>query len=210
VCLTRLQLLPAPRCERCGHPLVKGTCQWCGVLDARVAAARSVCWMTGGTGGELVHAMKYSGWHVLARPMAERMARLDGLCARHQRTALVPVPLARSRERERGYNQSDVLAREISRCCAVPLWSGALVRTRDTPTQTALTPQQRLRNVADAFSIVAAFRTRCRGAHLILVDDVITTGATMNACAAALFAAGVRSVTYLTFGRARAPGDPLP
>jgi predicted amidophosphoribosyltransferase len=70
-----------------------------------------------------------------------------------------------------------------------------------------LTAEQRLRNVGGAFAIVAAFRARCRGANLILVDDVITTGATMNACATAMFAAGARSVAYVTFGRARAPGD---
>ncbi len=207
ICLTRLVLLGAPRCSRCGHPGVASSCQWCPVLDERVRAARSLCWMTGGTGAELVHALKYAGWRVLARPMAKRIARLDGLLAGGERTALGPVPLARPRERERGYNQSDLLAREIGRCWSVPVWSSALERTRHTPTQTALTPQQRLDNVADAFSVMGAYRARVRGAHLILVDDVITTGATMNACAAAMFAAGARSVAYVTFGRARAPGD---
>jgi ComF family protein len=163
--------------------------------------------MTGGSGGEIVHALKYGGWRVLARPMAERMARLDGL-RRHARLALVPVPLTRARQRERGYNQSELLAIELSRRWSMLLWPDALLRTRQTATQTALTPQQRLSNVADAFIIMGAYRARVRGAHVILVDDVITTGATMNACAAAMFAAGARSVSYATFGRARAPGDP--
>jgi ComF family protein len=139
--------------------------------------------------------------------MAERLSRLEGVVWANQRTALVSVPLAAARERERGYNQSAVLATELAKRWRMPVWSAALERTRDTPTQTALTPQQRLVNVADAFSLVAAYRARCRGAHLILVDDVITTGATMNACATAMFAAGARSVAYVTFGRARAPGD---
>ena len=157
-----------------------------------------------------MHAFKYGGWRVLAIPMADRMARVDGMHPAAASTALVAVPLASARERERGYNQSELLAREISRRWALPVWSGALQRSRQTPTQTALTPQQRLRNVAGAFAIVAAFRARCRGANLILVDDVITTGATMNACATAMFAAGAHSVAYVTFGRARAPGDPPP
>jgi ComF family protein len=166
--------------------------------------------MTGGTGADVVHAFKYGGWRVLADPLAERMARLDHAQPSGASTALLPVPLARARERERGYNQSELLAKEISRRWAIPAWSGAIERRRHTPSQTALTPQQRLRNVAGAFAIVAAFRARCRGANLILVDDVITTGATMNACAEAMFAAGARSVAYVTFGRARAPGDPPP
>jgi ComF family protein len=164
--------------------------------------------MTGGTGGDVVHALKYGGWQILARPMAERLARLDGLCLPGMRTGLVAVPLARARERERGYNQSELLARELSPHWGIPAWPGALARTRDTPTQTALTPQLRRNNVAGAFTIPGAYRARVRGAHVILVDDVITTGATMNACATAIFAAGARSVAYLTFGRARAPGDP--
>lgn len=164
--------------------------------------------MTGGTGGEVVHALKYRGWPALAAPMAERLARVDGVLVPGARNVLLSVPLGRARARERGYNQSAALASELASRWRITAWNGALERTRDTPSQTALTPQQRLVNVADAFSLVAAYRARCRGAHLILVDDVITTGATMNACAAAMFAAGARSVAYVTFGRARAPGDP--
>ena len=169
--------------------------------------ARSVCWMSGGSGADVVHAFKYSGWSALAEPMADQLARVNGVVDSKLKNALVPVPLARARERERGYNQSALLASALARRWRIPAWNAALERTRYTQTQTALTPQQRLTNVADAFSIMAAFRARVRNAHLILVDDVITTGATMNACAAAMFAAGARSVAYLTFGRARAPGD---
>jgi ComF family protein len=165
--------------------------------------------MGDGSGADVVHAFKYGGWQVLAEPMAGRMARLHAVRVEGPRNALLPVPLAAARQRERGFNQSARLA-SVGRHWGVPVWDGALERTRHTVTQTALTPQARLRNVAGAFTIVAAYRARCRGAHLILVDDVITTGATMNACAKALFAAGARSVAYLAFGRARAPGDRLP
>jgi predicted amidophosphoribosyltransferase len=83
------------------------------------------------------------------------------------------------------------------------------VRTHFTSSQTRLTPEQRLHNVAGAFR-VAAHRRPLRAAHVVLVDDVVTTAATLNACAAALFAGGARIISYVTFGRARLPGDAPP
>jgi predicted amidophosphoribosyltransferase len=77
------------------------------------------------------------------------------------------------------------------------------VRVRQTETQTRLTPEDRLRNVSGAFRASDDARARLRGAHVVLVDDVITTGATLNACAAALISGGARIVSYVTFGRAR-------
>jgi predicted amidophosphoribosyltransferase len=89
----------------------------------------------------------------------------------------------------------------------LPVWDTALQRTRATPSQTRLTPGERLANVHGAFLAEDGAKERIRGTHLILVDDVLTTGATLNACAHALFAAGARTISYLTFGRARASGD---
>jgi predicted amidophosphoribosyltransferase len=84
-----------------------------------------------------------------------------------------------------------------------------LVRSRSTETQTRLTPEERVRNVHGAFSAMAAGRTMLRGAHIVLVDDVVTTASTLNACAAVLHDAGVRIISYVTFGRAPAIGDRL-
>lgn len=161
-----------------------------------------------GTGGEIVHALKYGGWHGIADGMAERMSRLawprDVV---EERTAVVPVPLAPSRLRERGYNQSERVGAALAARWDVPLWRDALVRARATTTQTRLTPAQRLANVSGAFHVPAATVPALRNAHVVVVDDVITTAATLNACAAALFAAGARIVSYATFGRAPALGD---
>ena len=123
-----------------------------------------------------------------------------------ERAALVPVPLSPRRERERGFNQSARLASVLSVALRIPAWNDALIRTHFTSSQTRLTPEQRLRNVSGAFR-VAGDPARLRGAHLVLVDDVVTTAATLNACAAALFAGGTRIISYVTFGRARLPGD---
>jgi ComF family protein len=169
---------------------------------------RSVCWATAGTGQRIVHALKYEGWWRVADGMALRMARLDWpRDVVEERAALVPVPLAASRRRQRGYNQSESLAWALAPLWSVPVRTDVLERARDTRTQTRLSPEERLRNVSGAFQATAAARKSLRGAHVVMVDDVVTTAATLNACAAALHDAGVRIISYVTFGRAPAIGD---
>ena len=207
-CWQRVRTLPPPWCARCGHPMRRTVCQWCDALPPYVRAGRSVCWIPGGTGGAIVHALKYGGWHALSREMGAAMARLDWpQDVMLERRALVPVPLAADRERERGYNQSAVLARALAPAWRAPVWDDVLERARSTETQTRLTPEDRRRNVSSAFRARAGVGTRLRGAHLVLVDDVVTTGATLAACAAALFEAGARIISFVTFGRAPAAGD---
>jgi len=92
----------------------------------------------------------------------------------------------------------------------VPVWPDVVERTRATRTQTELTPGERLSNVAGAFRVRDSAARKLRGAHVVLVDDVVTTGATLGACALALFEAGTRIISYVTFGRAAAAGDRLP
>ena len=123
-----------------------------------------------------------------------------------ERAALIPVPLATSRRRERGYNQSTLLATEIGKAWGIPVREDLVARGRATETQTRLTPGERHRNVSGAFR-VCADRDALRGLHLVLVDDVVTTAATLNACAATLHAGGARILSFVTFGRAPAAGD---
>jgi len=138
--------------------------------------------------------------------MAEQMARLNfPVDVVEERDMLVPVPLAPARARERGYNQSELLARLVGAHWNVEVVE-ALARDRATETQTRLAPGDRLRNVAGAFAVVVGGRDLA-GRHVVLVDDVITTAATLNACAKALHEGGARIISYVTFGRARAAGD---
>jgi ComF family protein len=156
----------------------------------------------------LLYAFKYDGWRALAPEMADRMARLDWPeDVVHERAALVPVPLATARERERGFNQSAELARALAPRFGIPVWDDVIERPRRTTSQTRLTPEQRLYNVAHAFRVVAGAPAKLCGAHVMLVDDVVTTAATLNECASTLWNAGARIISYVTFGRARAAGD---
>lgn len=207
-CWSRIARLPAPQCDRCGHPTRGDACTFCRLLPPFVRAVRSVCWVPDRAASAAVHALKYDGWTDVARGMALRMARLawpaDVIA---ERTAVVPVPLAPTRLRERGYNQAGLLAREVAAHWRIPVWRDVVTRERNTPTQTRLTPSERSTNVHHAFHVNAATRRRLDGAHLVLVDDVLTTGSTLNAAAGALFDAGARIVSYVTFGRARTASD---
>ncbi|HEX5970705.1 MAG TPA: double zinc ribbon domain-containing protein [Gemmatimonadaceae bacterium] len=210
-CWLRARELPWPRCERCGHPLdtrrADTPCRWCELLPPFVRAARSMYAVPGGSAGDIVHALKYHEWPAVARAMGRRMATLRfPRDVDEERSALVPVPLARTRERERGYNQSAELARALGAAWSLPVRDDLLVRARATETQTRLTPGERHRNVSGAFRVTVE-RSSLRGLHLVLVDDVVTTAATLNACAAALHAGGARILSFVTFGRAPALGD---
>ncbi|MDB4875391.1 MAG: hypothetical protein JWM41_1837 [Gemmatimonadetes bacterium] len=207
-CWARLPLLAAPRCDRCGHSTYGEACRWCALLPAYVRAARSVCWAAGEIGLGIVHALKYQGWYRVAPEMAVRMSRLAWpVDVVEERAAVVPVPLSAKRERQRGFNQSLQLCDGLAQRWNVPIWADALMRVRHTETQTRLTPGDRLRNVSGAFSSRPSARKMLRGAHVVVVDDVVTTAATLNACAAALCDGGARIVSFVTFGRAPAVGD---
>jgi ComF family protein len=157
-----------------------------------------------------VHALKYQGWYRVADDMAARMSRLDWpIDVMEERCALVPVPLSAKRQRQRGYNQSECLARALAPRWSIPIWNEVITRTRHTETQTRLTPGERLRNVSGAFCPCPNARQMLRGTHVIVIDDIVTTSATLNACAAALCDGGARIVSFVTFGRAPALGDRL-
>ncbi|MDQ2666037.1 MAG: ComF family protein [Gemmatimonadota bacterium] len=177
------------------------------MLPPYVRSARSCCGVPGGNAGAIVHALKYQGWSAVAAGMGRRMAALRfPEDVENERAALVPVPLSPSRLRERGYNQSAELARHIAPRWGIPVREDILVRGRATTTQTRLTPGERKRNVSGAFH-AAVHRNSLRGQHLVLVDDVVTTAATLNECAAALHDGGARIISFVTFGRAPALGD---
>lgn len=198
LCSSRLRVVPVG-CERCAQPLPPvGPCRFCADWPETLSHVRSAVWL-GDEAREIVHYLKYEGYTKLARLAAQSIARV---IPRPHSAVLVPVPLSRRRLRHRGYNQAEVIARELGRTWDVPCDSGVLIRTRDTKTQTALTPDERNSNVAGAFFASPAPSPRAEASSIILVDDVLTTGATLVAAAAALQEAGWWGVGAVTFARA--------
>jgi ComF family protein len=209
VCRTRFRAVRPPWCGRCGQPEPHfGPCRLCAEWPAALKSVRSAVWLVE-EAQQAVYALKYGGLSRIAHDLALVMAPL---CPRtDEATVLIPIPLAPKRLRQRGYNQSELLARALAGKWRIPVLPDLLVRTRETPTQTALTPGTRLANVAGAF---AARNVQCemrnsafRLAHfeLILVDDVFTTGATLAEAARALEQAGATAIHAVTFARAAIP-----
>lgn len=214
VCRHRWRAVRPPWCERCGQPEPHfGPCRLCASWPAALRRVRSATWLEQGA-RQAVHALKYGGLPRIADDMAATMANLSPPADEPSARALIPIPLAARRLRERGYNQSEVLARALARQWRIPVFPDLLVRTRETPTQTTLTPETRLANVAGAFGMINAqcsmIKDRVRSliidhSTLIIVDDVFTTGATLAEAARALERAGAQRIVGVTFARAAIP-----
>ena len=201
VCRHRWRAVRPPWCERCGQPEPHfGPCRLCAAWPAALRAVRSAVWLAEGA-REAVHALKYGGLPRIADDLAAAMAA--DLLPTDEASVLVPIPLAPKRLRQRGYNQSEALARALARLWRIPVVD-MLIRSRETATQTALTPETRLANVAGAFT-PGRRPGVSRDSNYILVDDVFTTGATLAEAARALEQAGARTVFGVTFGRAVIP-----
>ena len=194
----------APRCLACTRildaPLAGPVCPWCWD-DARRANGNY-----DGALRHIIHAFKYEGRRSLARPLGA-ILKSSGADQLRDARCVVPVPLYPWRRLRRGFNQAADLARQLDLPVVHALW-----RTRSTLAQTGLTASARRRNVHRAFRLSPFLSRRRRAAFIddaivVLVDDVMTTGATLTACAGVLHDAGAREVRLLTVARAAPPGD---
>ena len=196
----RQSLLPItpPVCPRCGRPQPGGTlCPGCVDWQAEIDGIRSP-FRFDGVMRQAIHELKYRNLRALAAPLVKLLQ--DYLITNPvPGEVLVPVPLHRKRLRERGYNQASLLARELGKLTNLPVVEDCLVRQQHAP------PQARTASVSERQSNVAGAFTcgdeRLRGKQVLLIDDVATSGATLNACARTLKSVGAASVWGLVIAR---------
>jgi len=211
-CWARVRLVAPPACHVCGQSLPSW--RTISVATERCAACRrrppafdrgAVACDYADDVRAIIHAFKYDRRRSLARPLG-RLLREAGGPVLHGADAVVPVPLHPWKRMQRGFNQSAELARTLGLPVHPLLW-----RSRATRAQAGLTPGQRRRNVAGAFALAPWRRRTGRDVAnqvLVLVDDVMTTGATLDACARVLKGGGAREVRTLTLARALPRGQP--
>lgn len=199
-CLRKLPYLSPLSCPKCGLPLgKKAFCPRCEEISAAggLDSLYSVCRFEGIL-RKAILLLKYNNYRALAPVLAEQIysfIKVAGLKA----DAIVPVPLHSDRLRERGYNQSSLLARHLSKLCGIPVIEGCLLRKVNTRPQVRTSSrEERMRNVQGAFTCK---NMEFKGSSVILFDDVCTTGATLNACAAALKEGLTGPVHGLTLAR---------
>lgn len=209
-CWQKIQYITFPLCSQCGQPLaappegiasVAHRCGTCILTPPSYTWARAVGLYQGAL-RELIHAMKYHGIYGLVRPLGELLVqRFAAYWESAPPDLLVPVPLHRSKLRSREFDQALALARQLSQGTGVPMRPDLLIRKRATLSQVGLSAQERRRNIRAAFEVRQP--QVCTGKTLLLIDDVYTTGATVQECAACLRHAGAARVDVYTLARVR-------
>lgn len=204
LCTTCLQTMPpltTPICQICGTPVPPGgTCLGEQYIHTHLHGLRSLNIYQGAL-RQAIRALKYAGQQRLAAPLGLLLAE----AFRHYKLhadGIIPLPLHVQREQQRGYNQATLLARVCAAKLRLPCLEQMVMRRHATRAQVGLTSRERQQNVADAFSLIPGSPPLPRHYQtLLLIDDVCTTGATLAACAAPLYAAGVSQVWGLVLGR---------
>ena len=196
-CLNQLSFIPGPVCQICAGLLdsIEPICQHCRD-HKRPWQAASSSFLFQGLARQLIHRFKYQNDIALAKPLA--LIAFETLCEHKLSThydLIVPVPLHWLREFQRGYNQSSILAQELSKLTATGSKS-ILKRHRWTSPQASLSKGNRRRNLSKAFKVSSNIELTNK--HVLLVDDVMTTGSTLEICTKLLRKSGAESVTVLT------------
>ena len=201
-CQTTLVRISFPICQTCGYPLGAPlqSCHQCKIHPLRhLNTIRSLAFFEDTSLRPAIHQFKYQN----LRAVADDFALLLQECyVTHQleTDVIIPVPLHKSRLRERGYNQSALLAQSLSKLIDLPVNTKSIIRRRNTKSQVSVKAAERQNNVAGAFHCVSDSLSQ---QSILLVDDVCTTGATLNACAQALRQINVPVIHGLTLARAR-------
>lgn len=198
-CMSQIHVLNIDSCPRCRSLLKDGKCENCDTGEIYYDAAYSA-WLFEGPIQDVIHSFKYLSFRGLSKWLGEAMFQAYEEKAKLQSCDVItPVPLYYTRQKERGYNQSELLARYISQKSQVQ-YDALVKRTKYTISQTLLSKQQREHNLDGAFALRR--NKEVSGKHILLIDDVFTTGTTANQIAILLKEKGAKRVSILTAGRA--------
>ena len=207
-CWRALDFIEGPQCGGCGLPFefdlgAGALCGGCARARPVYAGARAVLRYDDHS-RDLILGFKHADRTELAPTLAGWMARAGAALIEHA-DIIAPVPLHRLRLLRRRYNQAALLANAVADIGEVAALPDLLIRRRATPSQAGLSPAGRLANVSGAFAVNPARRDRARGQRVVLIDDVMTTGATVASCARTLLRAGIAEVSVLTLARVVRP-----
>lgn len=199
-CRKSIEITGEDICRTCGAPSIDEICHQCIEEPPPFEIARAVG-MYQGVLREAIHAFKYEGKTAVADELAEMMIEFASARERLMRDVdiVLPVPIHRSRERSRGFNQAELLAARIADALGLPMLRGVLIRARKTRSQVELSPTERRTNVRGAFQVTRPELIANR--IVLLVDDVLTTGSTAAEAANTLLAAGALEIRVLTLAR---------
>lgn len=193
-CLSKLPAVGEHFCSHCGKPLKKNhTCRLCGKSDFRFQSARAP-YLYDGPVSAMIKKLKFAGMLSLVPILTQYLTD----CWQNlgwEADLIVPIPLSRSRQAQRGFNQSELIARQFGKSIGIPCEPGALMKQRETKQQVGLDANERRQNLTGAFAAEPIF---IRNKRILLIDDVMTTGSTFAECSAVLLDAGAKSVNCLS------------
>lgn len=193
-CFSQVQIIKHPVCKICGNSFPEaGVCNLCKKDHPPFSALRSWGLYEGSLRKALL-SLKYESNIGLARTFASLLAPIF-VETNWNVDLIIPVPLCKSHRRNRGYNQSELIAHPLSLALQIPLETNAIKRIKETSSQVDLSRSERFKNLKDAFSGNPA---KLKNKNVLLVDDIVTTGATLRSCSSALLDAGCTSVYCLT------------
>lgn len=197
-CREKVVYVQEPRCKKCGKPIrqeEKEYCYDCSHRDFAFEQGKSV-WLHKEPVSTSIYQFKYHNKRIYAAFYAEEMHRLYGSwMKKNGMEVIIPVPLHRKRRRRRGYNQAEILAKYLSEKSGIPMNAKAVVRTKKTVPQKKLNEKQRKKNLQDAFAVTDYWEGEKR---VLLIDDIYTTGSTIDALAKELKKKGAENVWFLT------------
>lgn len=203
VCRDKLTVVQEPVCKICGKPVEGERREMCGDCQKRRHAfvQGKALWIYKGAVKKSIHRLKYSNRREYAIAYGQEMeSRYGDWIRRHSFEAIIPIPLHKKRKRQRGYNQAELIGREISRLTGIPLRKDILMRCVSTVPQKDLNDEERKKNLKNAFIIA---KNNVGLEKVLLVDDIYTTGSTMDSAAEALKGAGISEVYCISTGIGR-------